>query len=166
MGQTIKNLFLIFVATLILSDCKDNKQKEKMTWSTMKSEHEGFPLYLRKPNYTNIYEFKDRFPLLLRVAQILEKVKDNGLPEGDYNLSLMDFDESMTELFDEEKEGVVFLVETFGGERGYYYFISDTVDYIKRIKKIKEKYKNVTLDTSTKIDTDWGFLEKYPTKLY
>lgn len=141
-----------------------NKQRE-MSWLTIESEYEGFPLFVRKPNYKDIYKFKDKFPILLRVYHEFERVKNNGLPEPNYNMTLMDFDEEMAKLFDSKMEGIVFLVETFGGKRGYYYFISDVTSYKGKLEKLKHKY-SVRLENSATIDRDWDFLKKYPTKLY
>ena len=93
-----------------------------MSWLTSESEWEGFPLFLRRPVYNDIYKFKSKFPCLLRVFQSFEKVRDDGLPEPEYNLSLIDFDEKMAKLFNPKTEGIVFLIETFGGKRGYFYF--------------------------------------------
>jgi hypothetical protein len=84
-------------------------------WLTTKIEHEGFPLYLRKPDYQDIFSFKENFPNVLRVTQKLKEVKSNGLPESDYNMSLIDFDGQMCKLFDEKGEGLIFLIETFAG---------------------------------------------------
>ena|SRR5690349_6015982 len=135
-------------------------------WLTTKIEHEGFPLYLRKPDYQDIFAHRDNLPNVLRVTQKLKAVKDNGLPESDYNMSLMDFDGQMCDLFKETEDGLIFLIETFGGERSYYYFISDSVDFDKLIEKIKTTNGDVDLETHSYADSDWGFLKSYPTKLY
>jgi Family of unknown function (DUF695) len=144
------------------------RQKIEMEqkWLTTEIEHEGFPLYLRKPDYSDIFIYQDKFPRLLRVTQKLEKVKSNGLPEPDYNMSLIDFDGEMTDLFDRDNEGLIFLIETFGGERNYYYFISDSVDYENKIEELTNNNKDIELETHSHADNDWGFLKKYPTNLY
>jgi hypothetical protein len=135
-------------------------------WLTTKIEHEGFPLYLRKPDYSNIFIYINKFPRLLCVTQKLKKVTSNGLPESDYNMSLIDFDEQMTNLFDNENDGLIFLIETFGGDRSYYYFISESVDYEGRIKDLNNNYRDIELEVRSQTDKDWGFLKEYPTKLY
>ena len=135
-------------------------------WLTTNIEHEGFPLYLRKPDYEDIFIYRDRFPRLLRVTQKLETVKSNGLPDSDYNMSLIDFDGEMTDLFTTSNGGLIFLIETFGGERSYYYFISDTVDYENRIKELTSKNGDIELEIHSHGDKDWGFLKEYPTELY
>ena len=135
-------------------------------WLTTKIEHEGFPLYLRKPDYQDIFSYQDNLPNVLRVTHELKEVKNNGLPESDYNMSLIDFDGQMCKLFDEKDEGLIFLIETFAGKRHYYYFISDTADYKKRIQKVKRDNPDIEVEIDSYADKDWGFLKEYPKKLY
>ena len=104
-------------------------------WFTKKIEYDGFSLYLRKPDYQDIFAHRDNFPNVLHVTQKLKEVKSNGLPDSDYNQSLFEFDGQMCKLFDTKDEGLIFLIETFAGKRNYYYFISDLTDYEKELKK-------------------------------
>jgi hypothetical protein len=135
-------------------------------WLTKKIEYEGCPLYLRKPDYQNIFIHRDNLPNVLHVTQNLKEVKSNGLPESDYNESLFEFDGQMCNLFDTKNEGLIFLIETFAGKRHYYYFISDSADYEKRIEKIKGDNPDLDISTHSYADKDWGFLKEYPAKLY
>jgi len=135
-------------------------------WLTAKIKHEGFPRYLRKPDYKDIWILRDKFPVLLTVTHKLRKVDANGIPDPDYNESLGEFDNQMTRLLRQENEGVIALVETFGGERNYYYFVTDKIDYEEKIKRIKETNKDVELEIHSRTDKDWDFIKQYPTKLY
>lgn len=138
----------------------------KQKWLTKKIEYEGLPLYLRKPDYEDIFSYKSSFSNVFHVTQNLKEVKSNGLPESDYNESLFEFDDQMCKLFNESDEGIIFLVETFAGKRHYYYFISDTADYGKRIEKIERDNPEIDIVTHSYADKDWSFLKDYPTKLY
>ena len=138
----------------------------EQAWATAKIDYEGFPLYLRKPDYEDIFSYRDKFSNILWVTQNLKEVKSNGLPESDYNESLFDFDGQMCDLLDNKGEGLIFLIETFAGKRNYYYFIPDSVDYKDKIEKVKKDNPDLDLETGSYSDKDWGFLEKYPTKLY
>lgn len=135
-------------------------------WFTKKIEYEGFPLYLRKPDYQDIFLYQDNFPNVLQVTQNLKEVKSNGLPEANYNESLFEFDGQMCKLFDSQDEGIIFLIETFAGKRHYYYFIPDLADYEKKIEEIKKENPNIDIETHSYADKEWGFLKDYPTKLY
>jgi hypothetical protein len=135
-------------------------------WLTKKIEYEGLPLYLRKPDYQDIFTYRNNFPNVLHVTQNLKEVKSNGLPESDYNESLFEFDGQMCNLFQTKDEGLIFLIETFAGKRHYYYFISDSADYGERIEKIKRDNPDLDIETNSYADKDWGFLKDYPTKLY
>ena len=135
-------------------------------WLTKKTEYEGFPLYLRKPEYQDIFVYRGNFPNVLHVTQKLKEVKSNGLPESHYNELLFEFDGQMCKLFDTKDGGLIFLIETFAGKRHYYYFVSDTADYGKRIEKIKRDNPDIDIETHSYADKDWDFLKDYPTKLY
>jgi hypothetical protein len=135
-------------------------------WLTKKIEYEGFPLHLRKPDYQDIFIYRADFPNVLHVTQNLKEVTSNGLPESDYNQPLFGFDVQMCNMFDTQDERIIFLIETFAGKRHYYYFISESADYEKRIEKIKRNNPDVDIETHSYVDKDWGFLKEYPTKLY
>ncbi len=137
-----------------------------MTWSTTEIEHEGFPLLLRKPDHKNIWAYKSKYSKLLSVTHSFDKVKDDGLPESDYNSSLAEFDNKLCSLFENSSEGIIILVETFGGERNYYYYISTTTDFVSKLDTIKKRFNIARLTMTSKDDKNWGFLYKYPTKLY
>jgi len=135
-------------------------------WLTKKIEYEGFPLYLRKPDYQDIFIYRDKFPNVLHVTHNLKEVKSNGLPESDYNESLFEFDGQMCNIFDTKDKGIIFLIETFAGKRHYYYFISDSADYEKGIEKVKRDNPDLDIEIHSYADKEWGFLKDYPTKLY
>jgi hypothetical protein len=137
-----------------------------MTWFTAEIEHEGFPLLLRKPDYKNVWFYKTQYSKLLCVTHSLDKVKDNGLPENAYNSSLADFDHEMCSLFKESNEGIIILVETFGGKRNYFYYLSSTIDFATKIETIKETFNITELTATANEDQAWQFVDEYPTKLY
>lgn len=89
------------------------------TWLTANAEHEGFPIYFRRPD-VRVAEFetlREKYPALLAVKHQLAQVKNNGLPEAAYNESLAPLDAALTTPFREEETGLVALVETFAGKR-------------------------------------------------
>ena len=161
-----KKLLILFILSATIFSYGNPKEKTTMTWQTKATEHEGFPLLLRKPDYKSIWDLKPKYSKLLCVTHELDKVKPNGLPEEDYNSSLADFDHEMCTLFENDNEGIIFLVETFGGERNYYYYISPTANIDNKLEVIKKGFGISKLTSSSKEDKDWGFLDKYPTKLY
>ncbi len=159
-------ILLIAFGLFTITSCGQNKTQKEMKWLTTETEYEGFPLYLRLPDYKNIWGFKDKYPNLFCITHKLDKVKNNGVPESDYNLSLIDFDGDLVNLFDNDKEGIIVLIETFGGERNYWYYISSEIDPISKVKNIKKKYPSNMIETDFRADSDWGFIKKYPIKLY
>jgi len=159
-------ILLISFGLFTIISCGQNKTKKEMKWLTTETKNEGFPLYLRLPDYENIWSFKDKYSNLFCITHKLDKVKDNGLPESDYNLSLIDFDGDLADLFDNDKEGIIILIETFGGARNYWYYISSKIDYKTKVDNIRKKYPSNKIETDFRADLDWGFIKKYPVKLY
>jgi Family of unknown function (DUF695) len=136
-----------------------------MTWSTSEIEYEGFPLLLRKPDYNNIWQYKEHLTQLITIEHLLDKVSPNGLPEKNYNKSLASFDEYMCALIDKDTNGIIFLIETFAGKRNYYYYTLPHHDISKLIEKAKIYFK-VKLTTTVKEDNGWGFFKEYPVELF
>jgi hypothetical protein len=138
----------------------------EVRWLTSpRLEHEGYPLYLRRPEYENIWDFQNKFPKLLTTTHKLDEVKTNGLPESDYNKSLADLDHKLVCLFN-NNEGIIFLIETFGGERNYYYFISETVDHTSKVDAVRATEIHVNLEVNAQMDKVWKFLREYPVRIF
>lgn len=128
--------------------------------------YDDFPLYLRKPDYENVWSYQNSFTNLFCITHKLEKVKQNGLPEQDYNQSLSDFDADLIDLFDKNKQGIIVLIETFCGERNYWYYTTPDSDYKKDVDSIESKYPQNSIEIWSKKDPDWDFLKSYTFKLY
>jgi hypothetical protein len=137
-----------------------------MKWFTHETIYEGFPLYLRRPDHENVWSYQNNSTNLLCVTHKLEKVKQNGLPESDYNKSLSDFDYELVKLLEQGEKGVIVLIETFGGERNYWYYIQRDFDYEASINLIKSKFPSDVIETWSEEDNEWDFLKSYPFKLY
>lgn len=138
-----------------------------MEWQTTRTEYEGLPLYLRIPNYKNIWEYKSKYTELINITHEFESTKDNGLPTSDYNKSIMDFDLEVINIFeDEENCGIIFLVETCGGERNYWFYGEDSKAISKLFDELKSKYPDKKIKLDCQNNTDWSFLKDYPIQLY
>lgn len=137
-----------------------------MNWFTKDTIYDGFPLYLRRPAYENVWDYQNSFPQLFCVTHSFDKVKQNGLPESDYNKTLEDFDVELVNLFDPANEGIIVLVETYAGKRNYWYYLSTTIDYKTRVNRVRDKYPLHSIETSNHEDSDWGFIKEYPVNLY
>ena len=136
-----------------------------MTWSTSEIQYEGFPLLLRRPDYPNVWKFKPTFNQLVTVEHILESVTESGLPERSYNKALAEFDHYMCALLEDTNNGIIFLIETYGGKRNYYYYTSP-VTAMDRLTKQAEADFKVTLKVRSMVDNDWNFIKSYPVRLY
>jgi hypothetical protein len=137
-----------------------------MEWLLKKIEFDGLPLHLRLPNYENIWKFKNEYPELICVTHVFESVMDNGLPTAEYNESLIDFDGEIIEKFQTENNGIIFLVETFGGARRYWFYGKNLNSFSNIFEILKGKYSDKELELDIQNDDDWGFLKEYPVELY
>ncbi len=129
-------------------------------WSTAEATYEGFPLYLRRPTEID-YSQSARFPVQVVIEHSLEKVRSSGLPEPEYNRSLLDFDGVVVELFEESGDGYAVLVETFAGKRIYYFYVSSETDVQSRFDTLAGNFPEHELALEQRSDSDWSFLKRY-----
>jgi len=146
---------------VIVKAMAESKSPKKMQWHTGEVQHEGFPLLLRFPDKPDFDILSRRYPKLLAVEHTLAKVKPSGLPEPDYNDSLADFDHDLVSAFEPSASGITVLVETFGGRRSYYIYVSADapVEDVKR--HLSTKYPQHQLHWSLQDDAGWKFIRRY-----
>jgi hypothetical protein len=166
MKNKITKIFVFMFLTFTITSFAQNKTTEKMEWLTTKIEYEGLPLYLRLPKYEDIWKYQSKFPKLINIEHTFDSVKDNGLPTSEYNKSLFDFDNEVVNLLQSESNGVVFLVETYGGSRNYWFFGEDSDFFLKIFDNLKAKYSDKKLELHIQNDVDWDFIKDYPVELY
>lgn len=137
-----------------------------MKWLTKQIEFEDLPLYLRIPDYQNIWIFQEKYSEIICITHEFESTKDNGLPTSEYNKTLFDFDQEVSRIGDENKIGIIFLIETYGGGRNYWFFGENSEDFLKLFKELKCKHSDKKLDIDYYNDSDWNFIKDYPFQLY
>jgi hypothetical protein len=131
------------------------------SWLTTEKTYEGFPLLLRRPNDFEVDSLRSHYPTLVVVTHEFTKRKPNGLPEPDYNNSLIEMDCELVAAFDVGRTGVPALVETFGGKRQYYFYVSQNADVPTTISAIARRYPAERLSWTVHPDPKWGFIEGY-----
>ncbi len=111
-----------------------DKAEKETKWYTGEVQHEGFPLHLRFPERPDFDSLQEKFSSLLLATHKLDRVKPSGVPEAAYNASLADFDHDLITAFEQPSTGMTVLVETFGGMRTYYMYVSPhaQIDATKR----------------------------------
>ena len=90
------------------------------SWLTAMTRYEGFPLALRVRPKADTSSNRATLTSLGAVAHQLAQVRDDGLPQDEYNSALEDFDLALQAAIAGEGAGLVVLVETFAGRRNYY----------------------------------------------
>ncbi len=136
---------------------------EKRTWLISNTEHEGFPIYFRRPD-VRIAEFEElrpNFPKLLVITHVLAQVRDNGLPERVYNESLESLDLSLTDPFNDESIGLVALIETFAGKRTYYAYLAPSFEVERYIREVKIRFPHEDLTYEVESDPAWRLFNGY-----
>jgi len=166
MNKIIRKYLTLLFLTFTLVAFTQNKPIKEMEWLTTETVYDGLPLYLRLPNYTNVWEYKPKYPKLICITHVFDSVKENGLPTAEYNESLIDFDVEVVNLFDLKKNGIVFLVETYGGARNYWFYITDSKFFFKTFDDLKNKHPDKKLELDYRTDSEWSFIKEYPVKLY
>jgi len=131
------------------------------SWLTAEKTYEGFPLLLRRPANFDVDSLRPLFPTLAIVTHKFTKRKPNGLPEPDYNNGLVDMDCELVGAFDVDQMGVPALVETFGGQRNYYFYVAADTDVPTAISAVARRYPAERLSWTVRPDPRWTFLQKY-----
>jgi hypothetical protein len=130
-------------------------------WLTAEKLHEGFPLLLRRPATLDVASLRPRYPLLAFATLALTKLTSNGLPERGYNHGLAELDHELLTAFDAGPLGVSVLVETYAGERCYYFYVAVNADVSGIVSAIGLRYPQERISTSTRSDPSWQFIEGY-----
>lgn len=130
-------------------------------WLTAEREYEGFPLMLRRPATVDRQGLQILCTELLTTTHTFAKRKPNGLPEPAYNKSLIDFDLAIQRAFNTQKDGTIVLIETFGGERNYYFYVSSSVAISDRLVAIREQFPAEQLESDVEPDPNWDFIDRY-----
>jgi hypothetical protein len=130
-------------------------------WLTAEKFHEGFPLLLRRPAALAVVSLRPLFPTLAFVTHALTHVTSNGLPQSEYNAGLSELDHEILNAFDANSLGVAVLVETYAGERCYYFYVAAHADVSHVVSKVGRRYPRERLSSSMRPDPSWQFIEEY-----
>ena len=130
-------------------------------WLSTERMYEGFPLFLRRPPNLDIDSLRPCFPQLVAITHTFAKRMPNGLPEADYNHGLAEFDHSLIIAFDIDRLGDPVLIETFGGARNYYFYVSADADIEAVVSQVAQRFPGERLSSTTKPDPNWSFITKY-----
>ncbi|MGY0800143.1 DUF695 domain-containing protein [Lysobacter sp. A286] len=132
-------------------------------WLTANSEHEGFPIYFRRPDLrvADFEALRPKYPAILVVTHQLAQVKSNGLPEAGYNDSLAPLDSALVTPFQDEADGLIALVETFAGKRTYYVYLVPSFEVDVFMSSILTRFPQESLSWKRHEDPNWRLLNGY-----
>jgi hypothetical protein len=60
-----------------------------------------------------------------------------------------------------KKQGQIVLIETFGGKRNYYFYVSSTTNKTEVVSNILKRYSKQKISASEKNDSEWSFIKGY-----
>ena len=137
--------------------------QQPRTWLNTQTEHEGFPIYSRRPN-VRVDEFevlRPGYPTLLTITHVLTHVKQNGLPEAEYNESLEELDSAIIAPFRDETNGLIAVVETFAGKRTYYVYLTQLFDPEAYMHEVRIRFPHEDLSCEQRADPTWRLFNGY-----
>jgi len=130
-------------------------------WKTLSLTYENFPLMLRTRTFLDFDSLQRSFPTLVIVTHALAEVQSSGLPTPAYNVTLADLDHDVLTAFEKSEGGLTVLVETFGGKRTYYSYVSTKVDPKALESAIRSKHPGHHLTWESRKDSEWSFIRRY-----
>jgi hypothetical protein len=128
-------------------------------WVFSEHKYEGFPLLLRRLERPPFPSRRTELPDLVTITHMFTRCLADGLPEPEYNDSLCGMDEKLVDIM--KGIGSAVLVETFGGERNYYYYVSDEGAAEARFRSVKQLFGGEDLTFDCRPDRRWNFLYRY-----
>jgi hypothetical protein len=131
------------------------------SWVSLRREHEGFPLYLRFPTALDYDALQSKLPVRLVVRHTFSLRRFDGAPEPRYNDTLEEFDRFVINYFANPDRGQVVLVETFGGERNYYFYLAGAAESETLLAAVRQRFPGQRVDAQSKSDPEWRFIRRY-----
>ena len=137
-------------------------ESHELPWVLVDTEYEGLPLRLRVcPDAAANSDHRNSFQQLGIVTLDFAQVQSNGMPEGQYNLSLKDFDLSLQAAIRGDGDGVVVVVETFSGRRNFYAYVRSEDEFRSRVADLSQLSPEHHLTVDCRADSAWTFYDRY-----
>jgi hypothetical protein len=130
-------------------------------WESTQRTYEGFPLYLRRPKGLDFDSLSVSFPVHMVITHEFSFRRFDGAPEPRYDSVLEEFDLFVTGYFSETDKGQVVLVETFGGQRHYYFYVSPSVQVESVLSDLRSRFPGYKLEAAIRNDPGWKFIRNY-----
>jgi hypothetical protein len=136
------------------------KPRDGTTWLTSQQWHEGYPLVIRRPKGVDYHALP---PKLVIVTLVLdpERTLTNGLPNPDYNDSLVDFDDDVLQKLSGLNLGRVVLIQTLCHERTYYAYCDAEQSLAGVQAYFLHTYPNLRVELREQPDPKGDFIRNY-----
>ena len=163
-------LRLLLIALFLITGCDDSTipppskfvdSMEIPEWLTSSVDHEGFPRALRvRPSVEDTSMMK-KYPHLGTLTHNLAKVRADGMPEPDYNAELAEFDNAVHAFLEDNSDGMIMIVETFGGERSYHAGVIDEQTLQRWFAGLSKRFPEHDLSVKFRSDAALSFYRSY-----
>lgn len=130
-------------------------------WESVQRTYEGFPLFLRRPVGLDFDSLSPNLPVHMTLTHEFSFRRFDGAPEPKYNKTLEEFDVAATRYFSGSGRGQIVLVETFGGNRHYYFYVGTDVDPKAVADELSVRFPGMKLSAESQEDRGWTFIRRY-----
>ncbi len=128
-------------------------------WVLSQHQYKGFPLFLRRIERLPFPSRRAKQPVLATITHTFTKRRPDGLPESAYNDTLFEMDQKLIEAMN--GIGSPVLIETFGGKRNFYYYVTDAGLAEARFSSIRQGFAQEELVIDCRPDPAWNFIYNY-----
>ena len=135
-------------------------------WVTGESVFEGFPLVLRIPLEVDWKTLELTCTELLTVTHTFANHQPNGQPVEEQDDGPAKLDLALQNAFLGIPNAEIVLVETYGGKRNSYFYISREVSVSDQIGPIQKEFSEYAIDHVQQPDPGWLFIEQYTAEFF
>lgn len=89
------------------------------------------------------------------------EVSPNGLPEPDYNATLLDLDLAIIDALNCDGKGIAVVIETFAGRRIYYGYVAPRARIVDRFRSVNHRFPKHKITLRQGKDPAWSLYADY-----
>lgn len=130
-------------------------------WSIYQGENNGNPMFVRKNNGCDTFAGNKNYSIRCGIALKFLFPTSNGLPQVDKEPDLEKLEEDIFEIFQSDLNSLVTIVITTSGFREYVLYTNDVKKFEKRLKTLKAKYSQYTIQSYSEKDKEWSIFKSY-----
>lgn len=151
-----------FWGACILMSLASYAQPNADRWIDTSMVYDGHPINVIFPVYSNLNRYRNQFSDILSVSYRPPLMLDDGISVQNFDGSIENLDQLLQDLFLARKTGFLFLIETYAGNRQYFYLIKPDCNVEYSMDSIQKEFPDLNLFFYRKTDPQWRFFKQYP----